>query len=125
MLSYGLIRRVAKAVGSRDLFSTYERLLEESHTPAFSLINSALSIDNSGLFPYNLVRRVGTEFMNAPLPLSVLRHLVVAHFHLFPVDFKTKQSISSSIGIKYPALQRVSPRAKMLPSPGSVKQNEL
>ena len=125
MLSYGLIRRVAKAVGSRDLFNTYDRLLEESRTPAFSLINSALSIDNSGLFPYNLVKRVGTEFVDAPLPLSVLRHLVVAHFHLFPVDFKTKQSISSSIGIKYPALQRVSPRAKMLPRPGSGRQKEL
>ena len=124
MLSYGLIRCVSRAVGSRDLFSTYERLLEESPTPAFALINSALNIDNNSEFPHNLVKRVGTEFSDAPLPLSVLRHLVVAHFHLFPVDFKIKQSISSAIGIKYPALQRVNPRAKMLPRPGSVRAKQ-
>ena len=124
MLSYGLIRRVAKAVGSRDLFNTYNKLLEESQTPAFSLINSALNIDNSSVFPHNLVKHVGAEFEDAPLPLSVLRHLVVAHFHLFPVDFKIKQSISSEIGIKYPALQRVNPRAKILPRPGSIKQKQ-
>ena len=118
MLSYGLIRRVAKAVGSRDLFRTYKRLLGESRAPAFSLINSALNIDNSSVFPHDLVKRVGNDFKDAPLPLSVLRHLVVAHFHLFPVDFKIKQSISIGIGIKYSALQRVNPRAKMLPRPG-------
>ena len=119
MLSYGLIRRVSKAVGSRDLVNTYERLLQESQSPAFSLINSALSMDNSSEFPYTLIRDEADAFRDSPLPLSVLRHLVVAHFHLFPVDFRTKQSISTTIGIKYPALQRVSPRARMLPRRGS------
>ena len=117
MLSYGLVKRVGKAVGSRDLFGTYDRLIDESKTPAFSLINSALKMDNSNAFPSSLIKEVASKFEDAPLPLSVLRHLVVAHFHLFPVDFRTKQSISSSVGIKYSALQRVSPRAKMLPAP--------
>lgn len=124
MLSYGLTRRVAKAVGSRDLFNTYERLLQESESPAFSLINSALNLDNNSQFPDTLIKDVASEFQDAPLPLSVLRHLVVAHFHLFPVDFKTKQSVSSTIGIKYSTLQRVSPGARMLPRPGSVETRQ-
>ena len=123
-LSYGLIGRVAKAVGSREFFNTYERLLEESGTPAFTLIHAALSLDNSSEFPDTLIKRVATEFEDVPLPLSVLRNLVVAHFHLFPVDFRMKQSISSTIGIKYSNLQLASPRARMLPPPktGSPKQ---
>ena len=122
ILSYGLIRRVTKAVGSRDLFNTYERLLKESRTPAFSLINSALKLDKSNDFPFVLITSLASEFQDAPLPLSVLRHLVAAHFHLFPVDFKTKQRISSTVGIRYSTLHRVSPRARMLPSGGTARQ---
>lgn len=120
VLAFGLIKRVARAVGSRDLFNTYERLLEESRTPAFTLINSALNLDNSNTFPDTLIRSVANEFQDAPLPLTVLRHLVVAHFHLFPVRFKTKQSICSAIGIKYSTLQRANPRARMLPARGTI-----
>ena len=115
VLSYGLIKRVANAVGSRDLFNTYERLMKESQTPAFSLINSALNLDNNSEFPFNLIRNMASEFRNAPLPLSVLRHLVVAHFHLFPVEFKTKQSICSTLDIRYSAIQKSNPVARMLP----------
>ncbi len=115
MLSYGLIRRIAKAVGSQDLFNTYERLVGESPTAAIELVNSSLHLDNSKNFPYALIRDLGSDFQQAPLPLSVLRQLVVEHFHLFPVDFKTKQSISSRIGIKYSSLQAVNPHARLLP----------
>ena len=124
ILCYGLIDRIAKAVGSRDLFNTYERLLKESQTPAFSLINSALNLDNSSEFPDRLIRNVASEFQKTPLPLSVLRHLVVAHFHLFPIDFKTKQSISDTIGIRYSSLQRASPVARMLPRGKVVNQRQ-
>ena len=119
VLAYGLISRVAKAVGSRDLFNTYDRLLKESETPAFRLIHSALNLDNSDEFPETLIRRMAHEFRDIPLPLSVLRHLVITHFHLFPVDFRTKQSISSTLGVKYANLQRSAPRPTMLPSHGS------
>ena len=122
VLSYGLIKRVANAVGSRDLFNTYNRLLGESQTPAFSLINLALNLDNRSEFPDSLIRNVASEFRKTPLPLSVLRHLVVAHFRLFPVDFRTKQGISSTIGIRYLTLQRASPRARMLPRGKVVSQ---
>ncbi len=122
VLSYGLIKRVANAVGSRDLFNTYERLLKESQTPAFSLINLALNLDNRSEFPDSLIRKEASEFRKAPLPLSVLRHLVVAHFRLFPVDFKTKQGISTTIGIRYSTLQLTSPGARMLPRGRVVKQ---
>ena len=115
MLAFGLIRRIAKAVGSQDLFNTYEKLIAESRTPAFELVNSSLNLDHSAKFPHSLVRDLGSDFKDAPLPLSVLRHLVVEHFHLFPVEFKTKQSISSTIGIRYSSLQAVDPRTRMLP----------
>ena len=99
VLSYGMIQRVAQSVGSRELSNTFERLLEGSRTPAFRLINSALELDNKAEFPDRSIQLAADEFEKAPLPLSVLRHLVITHFYLFPVDFRTKQRICANLGI--------------------------
>ena len=116
VLSYGMIKRISKAVSSRELTNTYERLLKESETPAVKLITSALELDNDDEFPANSIRFMAEEFEKTPLPLSVLRYLVVSHFHLFPVHFRTKQSICAELGIKYSSLHRSSPVPRMLPS---------
>ncbi len=117
-LCYGMIVHVTKAVGARDLFNTYTKLLSETRTPAFELINAGLKMDNSGDFPDKLVKDVAERFDKALLPLSVLRHLVASHFHLFPVNFKIKQSVSGAIGLKYSRLQGGNLRRRMLPSRG-------
>ena len=114
-LSYSMIKKIAISVSSRDLSSTFERLLAESSTPAFKLITSALELDHKAEFPSSSIRKAASEFEDAPLPLSVLRHLVVTHFNLFPVDFRTKQSICDTLGIRYSTLQRTSPSPRMLP----------
>ena len=115
LLSYGMVKRVAKSVGSRDLSNTYKRLLGETETPAFRLINSALELENSSEFPVISIREVASDFEKSPLPLSVLRHLVVSHFQLFPVDFRTKQSICATVGIRYSSLHRSDPVSRMVP----------
>ena len=115
IVSYGMVKRVSKSVGSRELSNTFERLLKESNTPAYKLINSALELDLEAEFPDRAIRLVASEFEDATLPLSVLRHLVVTHFHLFPVGFKTKQGICDVMGIEYSSLQRSNPVPRMLP----------
>ena len=115
VISYAMVKRVAKSVGSRDLANTFRRLLDENETPAFTLINSALAIDIQPEFPANEIQDVASDFENNSLPLSVLRHLVVAHFTLFPVDYRTKQKICEVLDIKYSVLQRSNPVPRMLP----------
>ena len=114
-LSYSMIKRTAISVSSRDLTRTFEWLLEESPTPAYKLINSALELDNQTDFPIQSINLVASDFEVSPLPLSVLRQLVVTHFQLFPVDFKIKQSVCDTLGIKYATLQRGHPSPRMLP----------
>ena len=115
VLSYAMVKRVAKSVGSRDLANTFRRLLQETKTPAFTLINSALSMDIQSDFPANYIQSIASEFENDALPLSVLRYLVVGHFHLFPVDYRTKQKICEALDIKYSVFQRSNPVPRMLP----------
>lgn len=115
MLSYGLISRIARAVGSRDLSKTYDRLLSQNRTAAYVLIDASLRLDNSDQFPEITIRQVAEEVEGSPLVISVLRQLVVHHFQLFPVDFRTKQSISQKLDIKYSSLHRTNPEGRMLP----------
>ena len=114
-LSYGMVRKIGRSVGSRELSNTFERLLRESPTPSYRLINSSLELDYNPDFPAQSIRTTALELGDKPLPLSVLRHLVISHFHLFPVKFRTKQSICASLDIKYSSLQRSDPSPRMLP----------
>ncbi len=116
VVSYGMIWRVSRAVGSRDLFNTFERLMKESDSAAYKLINSALEIDNRQKCPELAIRRAVREFKDDLLPLSVLRHLVVSHFQLFPVEYTTKKSICDIMGISYSRLYRSTPVPEMLPA---------
>ena len=118
-LSYGMIKKVAQSVGSPELSSTFERLLKDSGTAAYRLINSALDLDHKTDFPSESIRCAKDKFDGDPLAMSLLRHLVISHFHLFPVDFRTKQSICAALKIEYAALQRSDPMLRMLPRPTS------
>ena len=113
MFSYGMVRIVAKAVGSQDLTNTYARLQEESHTLAFKLINSAIEVDYGKPFPVKSIQVLASEFEGAPLALSVLKRLVVTHFNLYPEKFKVKQMVCSSLDIKSSILGS-NPAARML-----------
>ena len=115
MLSYGLISKIVRAVGSPDLSRTYDRLLNQNQTAAYVLIDAALRLDTSDHFPETTIRKVAENVEESPLVISVLRQLVVRHFQLFPVGFRTKQSISEKLGIKYSSLHRTNPETRMLP----------
>ena len=117
IVSYGVIKSIAKSVGSRDLSNTFVRLLQETETPAFILIDAALGMDIQPMFPEIKIQKVASQFDDDQLPLSVLRHLVVAHFQLFPVDYRTKQKICQALSIEYSKLQRSSPSPRIVPRP--------
>ena len=116
MLAWASISRTAKAIGSRELTATYEKLLQESGSAAAGLIDAALKLDNEPQFPLLAIRKLAKELEHRPLALSILRYLVVAHFHLFPVDFRTKQRTSALLDIKYASLQVTDPKSQLLPS---------
>ena len=116
VLTYGMILRVSRAVGSRDLFKTFEKLMKESDSAAYKLINCALEIDNRQDFPEGPIRTAVREFEDDPLPLSVLRHLVVSHFQLYPVGYITKKRMCDIMDISYSKLYRSTPVPKMIPA---------
>lgn len=114
LVAYNMITRIAHSVGSPQLSETYRALKEESPTTAVGLIHAALQLEQSHSFPQTDVTRFAGELESRPWPLGILRHLVVNHFHVFPVKFTVKQSVCAKLGIAYKAQQAQNPRTKLL-----------
>jgi hypothetical protein len=114
MVSHSTVKRISKAVGSRDLHETYNAIRNEFSTPAVELVHISLELDQFGHFPQKDVIAVYEELKRWPLPESVLRHLVINHFYLYNVHFQVKQSVCSQLGISYERIQKLNPANKLL-----------
>ncbi len=114
LVTFGMVKRVSSAIGLRDLGNTYDRMLAEHQTPAFKLIHASLSLDHSGDFPQNEVTSATKDLTRSPLALTVLRHLVVQHFTLFPVPYDIKQKACAALGISFVRMQQIDPTRKMI-----------
>jgi hypothetical protein len=114
LVSLGFIRITSGALGSRQLETTYERMLEGDNKPSALLIQLSLALDHFGDFPLNLVRRLAEEFRKAPFAESLLRVIVVHHFALFPVAFRVKQKTCAIINVPYVGVRELSSVGKLL-----------
>jgi hypothetical protein len=67
-------------------------------------------------FPIKEVKKLAAEFKAKPLPLWVLKNLVVNHFYLFPVSYQTKQLVCGTLKIPYAEYQATDPERKLISS---------
>lgn len=114
MVAYGTVKRISRAVGSRDLDETYNAIRNELKSPAVDLVHISIELDQLRLFPQKDVIAIGEALEKLHLPASVLRHLVINHFYLYNVHFQVKQSICSKLGISYQQVQQFNPANKLL-----------
>ena len=115
IVSYGMIKRVSRSVGTEILTETYRRVLDNNSTPAYSLIDTSIRLDHDvAKFPEEETVSLGDKLKGNPIAISVLRHLVVNHFYLFPAKLKTKQSVCARLGIPYKKVQVVDPKLKKI-----------
>jgi hypothetical protein len=112
--TFGTVKRVSMAVGSRHLGKTYKKVYEES-VPMVQLIDFSLRLDHTGDFPLSDLRSLAGSLNENVLPLVVLRALVMQYFDMFPLDFREKQTACSYLGVKYQRRDMVRPGAKLLP----------
>lgn len=116
LLAFGLIKRASNSIGSRDLQKTYARIFSEGRTSAKALVQMSLELDHPGdaPFPVEQIRVVSLEFKKRLFAQFMLRSLVVHHFHLFPVDFRIKQRVCTTLDIKYEGSDKSDPRGRLI-----------
>lgn len=115
--AFGMIRRIATAVGSRRLRPVYRRLAEQRQSPSRDLIQMALVLEQfNETFPKTEVQRLADALEDSSqMAYEVLRHLVYDHFHLFEVAFDEKQAACQRLGISYVQVRQINPSQKLLP----------
>ncbi len=96
-----VIRAIASSVGSPNLGQTYARVLDEVSTPAYRLVNASIRLDHTTVFPAVALKDLAMALRNRSYSRTILSHLVVEYFHLFPVSVSIKQEICNVLGINY------------------------
>jgi hypothetical protein len=114
LIAFGLIKRVSYAVGSPDLTETYERLLGEEPDVALMLIDTSIKLDHSAAVPETEIRVALERVHGSQFTLSLLQHLVIQRFYLFPSDYKVRQRLCEQLGIAYKPVQTQDPRQKVI-----------
>ena len=116
LLVFGAVRTIADAVGSRDLDVTYDRVLDEQPSSAARLVRTSLAIDQSDGFPARHVERAHEAIESNPVALTVLRYLVVQHFHLIPRSVQVRQRTCDLLGVPFTRSQIADPRRRLIPT---------
>jgi len=102
-LTYGvinsLIRKISSSVGSKEALEIYERLEDESGTPAYILIKQAIELQFTRKLSVSSVEKSQEKLKNNPVCTRILKELVVQHIYMFPVDYKVKQQLSDLLEI--------------------------
>lgn len=112
--AYGMVRRIARAVGSPHLTQVYAALVRETPTPATQLIAASVSLDQSAHFPKEEIVDLGEGLKDNTLATRLLCTMVVNHFHVFSVKYDLKQHVCAKLGIKYKPLQGADPRVRVI-----------
>jgi hypothetical protein len=113
-VAFGLIKKVSLAVGAPDLAATFDQVVNEFRTDSVRLIHASLDLDHAGAFPVNQIKKLASDYRSKPLPLWVLKTLVVNHFYLFPVNYQTKQLVCGTLEIPYAEYQATDPERKLI-----------
>jgi len=101
-ISTGIIKKIAKAIASKDLTEIYkEILMEDKENIAIQLINHGIELDFQGGLNVSKIEKIHKLLIknNNRLTDSVLKKMVLEHIYMFDVNISKKQSICAKLDI--------------------------
>lgn len=120
LATWGVIRRLAISIGSVELVKTYDKMVGSEDTNAMQMLRVALDLEQQRIFPERTIRELLKRIAKNPLPLWVLRDLVLDHFHLFPVERAVRQRACAMLGIEWAQVQIEGGDLKVAPAGGDL-----
>lgn len=111
-ISYSFIKKISEAVGTKSLRIAYEQVLSKHSFHSVKLIDFSIRLDHFGTFPNAEMRKLNGDFKTAPLPLQVMRRLVMNYLYLFPTTEVTKQQILNELDISMKEQRRIEHTSK-------------
>lgn len=111
----GLIKKVSMSLGSPELDQTYSDILPSlPDSLAVRLIDLSIKLDHFRAFPENQIRDLNDLSRENTFGRNILADLVAYHLLLFEVDFRTRQSVASLLGLRASDPRFLESRTKLL-----------
>ncbi|MCK4752146.1 MAG: toll/interleukin-1 receptor domain-containing protein [Planctomycetes bacterium] len=96
---YGILRRIAFSVGSKEAEEIYERMQINYDTPAIMLINQAIELQFQKKVNQKKLKELSEKFKGNIVCDRILKEIVIQHIYMHYVDYKDKQRVSQILGI--------------------------
>ncbi len=113
-IAFGVIKKVSQSVGCADNIPTYDRILRDDPAPMVNLIDTSIRLDQMSVVPLARIEEQANSFQSNPVALSLLRHLVVQHFRLFSVDYRTVQALCAKLEIPLKNVKALDPHNRIV-----------
>lgn len=96
---YGVLRKIASSIGSKEAREVYEELEAANGSPAMKLINQAIELQFQKLINQKKLESLAEEFKSNVVCKRILQEIVVQYIYMYPVGYKEKQFISDKLDI--------------------------
>ena len=106
-ISYNFIKKVSDSLGTQNLENSYEQVLAKHNFNSVKLIDFSIKLDHFKSFPNSEMRLLKDDFGKYPLPLQIMKRMVINHLYLFPTSVENKQRILSFLDIPMSVQRRI------------------
>jgi hypothetical protein len=110
---FAMVKQIARAVGSPDLEATYANVLKAMPTPAVSVVDAAIGLEQVRL-DADALARLYKDLDGKPFARLILQYLVVEHLYLFPVERRVRESLCKRLDIPIKQTRLLNPEQKRL-----------
>lgn len=99
LTSWGIIKRVSNAIGSKNIANTFQRIVAEFPINSVKLINTSIKLDYRYAFPWD---ELDDKKYIKPNKLSFLvkQNLIMHYLYLYETDTKRKMKIAEKYNIE-------------------------
>jgi hypothetical protein len=97
MASFGTTKRVSSAIGDSELKLTFAKVLEETPSNAYKLIDLGIKLIYPGL-PMDDIKEVKEAVEKNNLCLMVLNSLIIDHSYMFEISHTERSKINALFG---------------------------
>jgi hypothetical protein len=104
---YGIINKISSSTGSKEAEEIYKLIETNRKTPAVKLINQATTLQFQKRIDFNEIEKLSIQLKGNPICERILKEIVIQHIYMFPVDYKDKQRIASTLRIKLENLKHL------------------
>lgn len=99
---YGVLRKIAFSVGSKEAEEIYKEMETKNNTPAVKLINQAIELQFLKKINAKGIKQLAEELKGNVVCDRILKEIVIQHIYMHHTGYKDKQKLSEILKLPVP-----------------------